>query len=260
MHSKLINLIISLLVDIVTYRTHVFCATTLIIPTAVSMTGKTCDWGNGWTKWDVPRQHFDNPAFSCPVGRNPFSSSTRSLLVGVVHPRPTPAPYTSIMKFPSSDIDSVEAILWPFWNVVLKSTRSKRWPTYLYRWGTNFYLRSVIFLSHSNKMSCDKIFSRFWQSPKITVTFTRTHHLSPSWARWIQSILTFHYFNIHIHIIIIIIIPLCCICNWPSGCWCSTLIIKNWIIPSMSRSSKFSLPFRYSDYKFLCIPHIPHAP
>jgi hypothetical protein len=24
-------------------------------------------------------------------------------------------------------------------------------------------------------------------------------------------------------------LPLCCICNWPSGCWCSTLIIiKNW--------------------------------
>jgi hypothetical protein len=22
---------------------------------------------------------------------------------------------------------------------------------------------------------------------------------------------------------------LCCICNWPSGCWRSTLIIKNWI-------------------------------
>jgi hypothetical protein len=25
-------------------------------------------------------------------------------------------------------------------------------------------------------------------------------------------------------------LPLCCICNWPSGCWWSTLIIKNWII------------------------------
>jgi hypothetical protein len=31
-----------------------------------------------------------------------------------------------------------------------------------------------------------------------------------------------------ITVAIIIITIIICICNWPSGCWCSTLIIKNW--------------------------------
>jgi hypothetical protein len=31
------------------------------------------------------------------------------------------------------------------------------------------------------------------------------------------------------------VLLLCLICNWPSGCWCSTLIIKNWIELNMSK-------------------------
>jgi hypothetical protein len=51
----------------------------------------------------------------------------------------------------------------------------------------------------------------------------------------------YYYYYLYSHVIsynlfavillyLLFCLLLCCICNWPSGCWCSTLIMKNWII------------------------------
>jgi hypothetical protein len=75
----------------------------------------------------------------------------------------------------------------------------------------------------------DKKFPTFYINWRFITVFTRVRHWSRSWARWIQS--TSSHPNIH----------------------------SNIILPSMSRSSEWSLPFRVYDQNFVCISHISHA-